>query len=111
MNAEVSIRPLPSALATVTLPARTASTSPATPRNESERNSMGSQKLSSTRRRMTSTCLRPASVFRNTRLSRTVRSPPCTKREAEITRQVGMFEVGFVERPGRQQHHARIVAG
>ncbi len=38
-----------------TLPARTASTRPATPRNESPRSSSGSQKLSSSRRKMTLT--------------------------------------------------------
>jgi len=76
MKAGDSIRPLPNALATTTLPARTASTRPATPRKESERNSMGSQKLSSTRRRITSTGFRPSSVWRKTRLSRTVRSAP-----------------------------------
>ncbi len=58
------IRPLPSALATLTFPARTALTRPGTPRNESPRNSSGSQKLSSTRRRITSTCRKPSTVFR-----------------------------------------------
>ena len=77
-SAGVSITPVPSALATATLPARTASTSPATPRNESPRSSSGSQKLSSSRRKMTSTGCRPSSVLRKTRRSRTVRSPPST---------------------------------
>ena len=78
MIAAVSITPLPSAFATRTLPAPTASTSPATPRNESPRNSSGSQKLSSTRRRITSTGCKPSTVFRNTCRSRTVRSAPST---------------------------------
>ena len=54
-SAGVSTTPLPSALATATLPARTASTSPATPSDESPRSSSGSQKPSSSRRRITST--------------------------------------------------------
>ena len=66
-NAGLSARPEPRALATVTCPARAACTSPGTPRNESLRNSTGSQNVSSTRRRMTSTGCNPSSVFRKTR--------------------------------------------
>ena len=55
MMAAVSITPEPSALAIVTLPARAASTRPATPSDESLRSSSGSQKLSSSLRKMTST--------------------------------------------------------
>ena len=61
-----------------TLPARAASTRPATPSDESLRSSSGSQKLSSSRRKMTSTGCRPSSVLMKTRRSRTVRSPPST---------------------------------
>ncbi len=32
------------------------------------------------------------------------------QRESQITREVGMLEISFVEGPGRQQHDARIVA-
>ena len=32
------------------------------------------------------------------------------QREAEIAREVGVLEVGFVERSGREQHDARMVA-
>ena len=78
MMAAVSITPEPSALAIVTLPARAASTRPATPSDESLRSSSGSQKLSSSLRKMTSTGCRPSSVLMKTRRSRTVKSPPST---------------------------------
>ena len=78
MIAAVSINPLPSAFATFTFPATMASTKPGTPSNESLRNSSGSQKLSSTRRRITFTCSNPFTVFRKTQRSRTVRSAPST---------------------------------
>ena len=45
-----------------------------------------------------------------TRLSRTVRSRAFDQREAEIPRQIRVLEVGFVERSGCQQHHARMIA-
>jgi hypothetical protein len=51
-SAADSSRPEPSALATSTLPARTAPSRPGTPRAESARSSTGSQKSSSRRRRM-----------------------------------------------------------
>ena len=59
-------------------PARTARSSPGTPSVESWRSSSGSQKSSSSRRRMPCTGCRPCSVFRKTRSSRTVRSLPST---------------------------------
>ncbi len=68
----------PGALASATLPLRQASTRPGTPSVVSARSSSGSQKLSSTRRTITSTRRRPSSVFKCTRRSRTVRSAPST---------------------------------
>ena len=109
MMAAVSITPLPSAFATTTFPALTASTRPATPRNESPRSSRGSQKLSSTRRRITSTGCRPSTVFRKTRRSRTVRSAPSARVKPEISRQIGMLEVSLVERSRGQQDGARMI--
>ncbi len=53
MIAAVSMRPLPNAFATFTFPATIASTRPGTPSRESLLNSRGSQKLSSTRRKIT----------------------------------------------------------
>ena len=35
---------------------------------------------------------------------------PFDQREAEVPRQIRVLEVGFVERPGSQQHHARMIA-
>ena len=110
MIAGVSRTPLPMAFATATLPARTAWRSPATPRKESERSSMGSQKPSSTRRSRTSTCLRPSRVLRKTRSSRTVRSAPCGESEAEIAGEIRMLEVSFVERAGGKQNDTRVTA-
>ena len=100
--------PLPSALATTTLPARTACTRPGTPSAESGRSSSGSQNSSSRRRRMHVHRLQalPASSGR-ARSSRTVRSPPSTSVIAEVAREVGVLEVGLVVRPGREQHDAR----
>ena len=78
MNAGLCTKPLPSAFAMATLPARNASTKPGTPRIESLRNSSGSQKSSSARRRITSTRSSPLRVFNQTQLSRTVKSCPST---------------------------------
>ena len=69
---------LPSALASTTLPARTACSRPGTPSAESGRSSSGSHQSSSSRRSTPCTGSRPSTVFRYRRSSRTVRSPPST---------------------------------
>jgi len=68
----------PRLLAIKTLPRRAASIKPATPSTESVRSSSGSQKSSSTRRRMTCTRCRPDNVLYQTMPLRTVRSLPST---------------------------------
>ena len=108
ISAGVSTRPLPRQLAMNTVPARAACTRPGTPSSESPRSSSGSQKSSSSRRRITSTGLRPASVLRYTRLSRTVRSAPPTSGKVPLPREERVLEVGFAVRPGRQHHDARV---
>ena len=96
MMAAVSITPLPRALATTTLPAAMASTSPATPRNESPRNSRGSQKLSSTRRRMTSTGLQSFHGLQEDAPVANRQVGSLHQREPEIASQIGMLEISFV---------------
>ena len=77
-RAAASTTPLPSALATTTVPPRTASSSPGMPRLLSLRSSSGSHHSLSRRRMTTSTGFSPSTAFRNTRPSRTVRSAPST---------------------------------
>ena len=109
MMAAVSITPEPSALAIVTLPARAASTSPATPSDESPRSSSGSQKLSSS--------LPEDDVDRLQAFERLDEDAAVAhrqvaafdQREAQIAREVRMLEVRFVVRPGRQQHDPGLV--
>ena len=110
MTAAVSIRPLPKALATLTFPATMASTRPGTPKSESPRNSRGSQKLSSTRRKITSTCSSPSTVFRIDAPVAHREIGPSDQSEPEVAGDIRVFEVGLVVRPGREQYDSRIVA-
>ena len=106
MNAGLCSRPLPSALATTTLPARNASTSPGTPSIESLRNSSGSQKSSSTRRRITSTRSRPLEGFQKNAVVAHGQILSLDQHVAEVTRQIGLLKISFVVRAGREHDDA-----
>ncbi len=73
-----SSRPLPGWFTIRTVPPRTASSSPVTPRAVAPSSSRGSRCRPSMRRSSTSTCCRPFSVLRNSAPPRTVRSPGST---------------------------------
>ena len=109
-EAAVSITPDPSALAMVTLPARAASTSPATPSVESR---------AQFQRIAVAVVESPEDdVDRLQAVERLDEDAPIPhrqiasldQREPEIARQVGVLEVGLVQRTRREQHDARRVA-
>ena len=107
--ADVSTSPLPSAFATTTLPARTASTSPATPRKES-----GAQFHRIAEPRIHAAQDHIDTVQSCQRFEKYVAIAngevgALHERKSEVTRQIGMLEIGLVQRPGRQQHDLRIV--
>ena len=70
-----SATPLPSELATPTLPSRTDCNNPVTPPNPEGRSSSGSEPVSASRRKTTSICSSPPSVRNQTRPPRVMRSP------------------------------------
>ena len=81
-----------------TLPARAASTRPGTPRKESLRNSSGSQKVSSTRRKITSTGCKSFERLQEDAAVAHGEIAAFDQRKAEITREVSMLKVGLVVR-------------
>ena len=109
MNAGLCSRLLPGRLAMVTLPARAASTRPGTPRIESLRSSSGSQNSSSTRRKITSTSFEAGERLEKNAVVAHGQILALDKLVAEIAREIGLFKIGFVVRPRREQHDARIV--
>ena len=109
MNADVSISPLPSALATVTLPA--APLPPAPPRRGKIRaqfDGVAETVVHAPQNHVH--LLEPFERLEENAAVAHRQIAALHQRETEITRQIGVLEIGFVERPGRQQHHARIVA-
>ena len=109
MIAAVSIRPLPSALATFTFPATMASTRPGTPRSESPAQFERIAKAVVNAAQDHVDLLQPIhGLEKNAPVAhREIRS--LDQRESEISRQIRVLEVGLVVRPGREQHDARIV--
>ena len=105
-----SSTPLPSALAITTRPARTAPSKPGTPSAESARSSSGSQKSSSSRRRIACTRRRPGQRLQEHAVVAHRQVLAVHQRQSELAREIGMLEVGFVERARGQYHHQRRAA-
>ena len=105
--AAVSTSPLPSALATATLPARTACMRPGVPSADSPSSSSGSQKPSSWRRRITCTGEQARERLQIDAVVAHGEVVALDERDAEVAREIGVLEVGLVVRPGREQHDAR----
>jgi hypothetical protein len=110
-SAADSSRPLPSALATSTLPARTACSRPGTPSAESLRSSSGVAVVvvESAQDRMHT----PQAVecFQVDQLATNRQVLPFDERETEVARKIGMLEIGFIVGARRQEHDQRRLAG
>ena len=106
-----STRPLPGELATATLPAAHACSSPATPRDAGRRVPADRSCSLLGRRSSTSTGDRPASVFRYNLFAANREVAGLGERVAEIAREERVFEV--VGAAGRlaEQHDARLARG
>ncbi len=98
-----STRPEPSALTTATPPARTACTSPGTPSREREFSSSGSAKSASRRRTSTSARLRPGDRAHIDRIVAHREVFALHQHEAEIAGEIGVLEIGLVQRTGGEQ--------
>ena len=100
--------PLPRQLAMKTVPARAACTRPGTPSSESPRSSSGSQKSSSSRRRITSTGLQAGERLEIHAAVAHRQIGAAHQREVPLPREERVLEVGFAVRPGRHHHDARV---
>ena len=84
---------------------------PGTPSSESPRSSSGSQKASSTRRRMTSTGAQALERAQPDALVADGQIVALRERAAEIAGEEGVLEVRLVARPGREHDDVRTVVG
>ena len=109
-SARDSSTPEPGMLATATPPARIASIRPGTPMREAALSSSGSHESASTRRNSTSARFRPATVRTIDAAVAHDEIVALDQQEAEIAREVGLFEIGLAEGAGRQQADARLAA-
>ncbi len=110
MNADVSISPLPSAFATATLPARTASTKPG---HAEVRIGTQLDRVAEAIVHAPQNYVHLLQSFERLQVNAAVahrQIAALNQREAEIAREIGMLEVGFVEWSGREQNNARILA-
>ncbi len=110
ISAGVLANPAPGALASATFPVRQASTIPGTPPPPRTQCSSGSRPSSSMRLATPSMRRRPASVFKNKRRSRTVRSAASTSGKSEQARFVGVFEIRRMPESRGEENHIRHFA-
>ncbi len=106
-RARISSTPEPSALTSVTEPPRTAPTRPGVPMRESARSSSGSAKAASIRRQSTRTGRRPGDGAHHHPAVGDGQVVAFEQGEAEVAGDVGVLEVGVVERPGREDGDPR----